>query len=112
MRSGCLMDKYSMYINGKWIGRGLEELVVHNPANGDRVGSVPFGGEAETTEAIDAAHEAFQTWSKQTPYERAGYLKKLNELIIDHVEELAQLMKIELGKPINERSEERRVGKE
>src|SRR5690625_2124917 len=104
------MDKYSMYINGKWIGRDLEELVVHNPANGDQVGSVTFGGEAETTEAIDAAHEAFQTWSQTTPYERAGYLKKLNELILDHVEELAQLMTIEMGKPINESRGEVKYG--
>src|SRR5690625_4221220 len=96
------MKKHAMYVNGQWVGRALEELVVHNPANGEQVGSVPFGGETETTEAIDAAHEAFQTWSQTTPYERAGYLKKLNELILDHVEELAQLMTIEMGKPINE----------
>src|SRR5690625_2213938 len=104
------MKKHGMYVNGQWVGRALEELVVHNPANGEQVGSVPFGGETETTEAIDAAHEAFQTWSQTTPYERAGYLKKLNELILDHVEELAQLMTIEMGKPIKESRGEVKYG--
>lgn len=104
------MKKHAMYVNGQWVGRDLEGLVVHNPANGEQVGSVPFGGETETTEAIDAAHEAFQTWSQTTPYERAGYLKKLNELILGHVEELAQLMTIEMGKPIKESRGEVKYG--
>lgn len=96
------MDKYLMHVNGDWVGRDLEELIVNNPANGERIGAVPFGGETETTEAIDAAHEAFQTWSQTTPYERAGYLKKLHELMLHHVDELAHMMTIEMGKPIHE----------
>lgn len=96
------MDNYSMYINGEWIGEQLEPLMIKNPANGEPIGTVPIGGEAETTEAIDAAYKAFQSWSKITAYERAGYLKKFHQLIIDNQEELAQIMTLEMGKPINE----------
>lgn len=91
-----------MYINGEWVGKDLEKLEVKNPANGKVVGSVPIGGEIETNQAIDSAHEAFQTWSQTTAYERAKYLKKLNDLILENQEELAQIMTIEMGKPIKE----------
>jgi succinate-semialdehyde dehydrogenase/glutarate-semialdehyde dehydrogenase len=96
------MRDFLMYINGEWVGKNLEKLEVKNPANGQVVGSVPIGGEIETNQAIDSAHEAFQTWSQTTAYERAKYLKKLNDLILENQEELAQVMTIEMGKPIKE----------
>jgi len=91
-----------MYINGEWIGDKLEKLNVVNPANGQIVGSVPIGGEEEANVAIDVAYDAFQSWSQTTAYERAVYLKKLYELMIEHRDELAQVMTMEMGKPINE----------
>lgn len=77
-------------------------MQVLNPANSKVVGSVPNGGEKETNEAIEAAHEAFKTWSKTTAYERAGYLEKLHALMLENQEELAQIMTLEMGKPIQE----------
>ena len=91
-----------MYINGEWIGKNYETRSVINPANQKEVGTVPNGGKEETTQAIDAAHEAFQTWSKTNAYERADYLEKFYELILEHEEDLAETMTIEMGKPINE----------
>jgi succinate-semialdehyde dehydrogenase / glutarate-semialdehyde dehydrogenase len=91
-----------MYINGEWIGKELEKLEVVNPANGQVVGTVPIGGVDEANQAIDSAHEAFQTWSQTTAYERATYLKRLNDLILKNQEELAQVMTLEMGKPIKE----------
>ena len=91
-----------MYINGEWIGKNYETRSVINPANQKEVGTVPSGGKEETTQAIDAAHEAFQTWSKTNAYERADYLEKFYELILEHEEDLAETMTIEMGKPINE----------
>lgn len=96
------MKHHLMYINGEWLGGNLEKLDVINPANGQIVGSVPIGGEEEANVAIDAAYDAFQTWSQTTAYERANYLKRLYELMIEHRDDLAQTMTMEMGKPINE----------
>lgn len=96
------MKHHLMYINGEWLGGDLEKLNVINPANGQIVGSVPIGGEEEANVAIDAAYDAFQTWSQTTAYERANYLKRLYELMIEHRDDLAQTMTMEMGKPINE----------
>src|SRR5690625_1675340 len=96
------MKKYNMLINGKWVGEGYETIDVTNPANDEVVGRVPYAGEKETNEAIDAAHHAFTSWSGLTAYERADYLKKLYQLMLDHQEELAEMMTLEMGKPIKE----------
>ncbi|SDQ20478.1 NAD-dependent succinate-semialdehyde dehydrogenase [Virgibacillus salinus] len=95
-------NNYLMNINGEWVGDSLSTLNVTNPANSDIIGTVPNGGEKEASQAISAAHEAYQSWSELTAYERAGYLKKLNQLMLDNLEEVAQVMTLEMGKPINE----------
>lgn len=96
------MREYLLHINGEWVGENLEKMEVVNPANGEVVGTVPRGGEAETEAAIEAAYSAFQSWSKLTAYERSAYLKKLYELMLENQEELAEIMTLEMGKPIKE----------
>src|SRR5690625_1872937 len=91
-----------MHINGSWTGKALETMEVTNPANNETVGAVPVGGEAEANQAIEAAHDAFGPWSRLTAYERTAYLKRFNDLILENQEELAQIMTLEMGKPINE----------
>lgn len=95
------MDKL-YYISGKWVGEDLEKVPVYNPATGEVIGSVPKGGSKEAKQAIDAAHEAFQDWSQRTAYERSNYLEKLFNLMHENEEELAELMALEMGKPMND----------
>src|SRR5690606_8980706 len=96
------MREYLLHINGEWVGENLEKMEVVNPANGEVVGTVPRGGDTETEAAIEAAYSAFQSWSKLTAYERSAYLKKLYELMLENQEELAEIMTLEMGKPIKE----------
>lgn len=91
-----------MYINGNWIGDELEPIVVNNPATGERVGTVPNAGRKETRQAIDAAYEAFPEWAKRTAYERADLLEKLYVRMLEATDELAEMMTLEMGKPLQE----------
>lgn len=91
-----------LYINGQWTGENLERINVNNPANGEVIGTVPNGGENEIRSAIKSAHEAFQRWSKTTAKVRSEYLKRFNELILNNVNELAELITLEMGKPLQE----------
>lgn len=91
-----------MHINGEAVGHNLPRIDVVNPANGLRVGSVPNGRKVEAKQAIDAAYEAFHSWSQLTAYERADYLNKLTTLIIDNKDELGKIMTLEMGKPITQ----------
>lgn len=93
---------YLMYINGENVGEALAKIDVLNPANGQRVGSVPNGGKDEAIRAIEAASDSLANWSQITAYERSAYLKKLNALLHEHKDELGKIMTLEMGKPITQ----------
>ena len=75
---------------------------VTNPATGALLGTVPDMGQAETRQAIEAAHAAFPAWAKKTAKERAQILRRLYELMMAHQDDLAILMTAEQGKPLAE----------
>jgi succinate-semialdehyde dehydrogenase/glutarate-semialdehyde dehydrogenase len=91
------------YIDGAWVdadGRGT--IAVENPANGERLGTVPKMGADETRRAIEAADRAWPAWRAKTAKERAVILRKWFELMMANQEDLAQLMTAEQGKPLTE----------
>jgi succinate-semialdehyde dehydrogenase/glutarate-semialdehyde dehydrogenase len=88
------------YVDGAWIGKGTD--AVENPATGELLAKVPHLGAEEAKAAIDAAHAAFPAWSKRTAKDRSALLKKWQELILAHKEDLALIMTSEQGKPLAE----------
>ncbi len=63
---------------------------------------MPNFGETETNRAIDAAVIGFRHWSRLTSHERANYLTRFYELIIEHAQDLAWILTSEQGKPLRE----------
>ena len=91
------------YINGEWVEANSKDTIsVNNPATLKEIGTVPKCGKEETTIAIDAANTAWPQWKSTSARERSNILRKWFDLIISNKEELAQIMTIEQGKPINE----------
>lgn len=95
------MKQWRMYINGEWVDTN-EKIDVLNPATKEVFASVPYGGAKEAEQAVDAAHEAFKTWSKKTAAERGTLLMKWYQLIDEAKEEIGELMTKEQGKPLKE----------
>lgn len=96
-----------MLIDGKWRDSyDGKTLLIKNPSTGETIGSVPKGGKSETFEAIEAAQRAFQNWAKLTANERAYFLLNLKRLMNENKRDLAQLMSLEMGKPILEAENE------
>ena len=92
--------KNQCLVNGKWIGTGVD--AVKNPATGALIAKVPHFGADETTQAIEAAGEAFKLWSKRLAKDRSIILRKWFDLMIEHKEDLALIMTSEQGKPLAE----------
>ena len=91
------------YIAGKWIGAdGGATLDVRNPANGEKLGTVPRMGVAETRRAIEAAGTAMPAWAKKTAKERAAILRRWFDLMMANQDDLAVIMTAEQGKPLAE----------
>ncbi len=90
-----------MYINGQWCEAvSGTKFSVTNPANGEIVGEVPNGGKPDVVTAIDAAAEAFKSWSKTTAYQRSALLYRAYNLMLEKKEHLAITMTTEQGKPL------------
>ncbi len=91
------------YINGAWTGADSGESIdVTNPATGEKLGTIPKMGGAETRRAIEAANAAFPKWRAKTAQERSTILRRWSELLLEHQEDLAVLMTAEQGKPLAE----------
>ena len=91
------------YINGEWIAADSGETIsVNNPATLEEIGTVPKCETIETKRAIEAANEAWPEWRAKSARQRSDILRKWFDLMIENKEELAQMMTIEQGKPINE----------
>ncbi|MGD8264980.1 MAG: NAD-dependent succinate-semialdehyde dehydrogenase [Chromatiales bacterium] len=96
LKTFCLID-------GEWSGADSgRTFAVHNPATGELIASVPECSETETRRAIEAAARAFPEWRSKTAKERSAILRNWFELIVEHTEDLAQLMTAEQGKPLAE----------
>ena len=90
-----------MAINGELVqsSTGLSDPVV-NPATGEVFDYVPHGSREDLDRAVDAAAEAFKTWSVTPFEERAACLLKFGELVDAKKEELAKALTMEQGKPL------------
>ncbi|NIZ01621.1 NAD-dependent succinate-semialdehyde dehydrogenase [Thalassospira lucentensis] len=91
------------YIDGRWCSAdNLQVIEVTNPFDGSFIGTVPNMGVFETRKAIATAKEAFPAWAGMLPQDRASALRRWHDLLIENKEDLALLMTLEQGKPINE----------
>ncbi len=103
--------KEANLIDGAWVGADSGETIdVTNPATGELVGTVPNCGDAETGRAIDAAAAAFDGLAGMALIERVGLLWKMHDALMDNQKSLAELLTIEMGKPLAEAMGEIGIG--
>jgi succinate-semialdehyde dehydrogenase/glutarate-semialdehyde dehydrogenase len=99
------------YVDGRWIDADNGKTMdVVNPANGKPIGTAPWFGAAETRRAIEAANRAWPAWRDKTAKERATILRRWNDLMLAHVDDLALILTSEQGKPLAESKGEVTIG--
>lgn len=91
------------YVDGHWTAsEAAESFEVTDPATGATVAFVAALDAQQTTRAIGAAARAFPAWRSLLPQERSRILRKWFELIVAAKDDLALLMTLEQGKPLQE----------
>lgn len=76
---------------------------VTDPATGEVVKEYPTATDEQVGAAIDAAADAFATWSKNsTVAERADLIRKVAQLHTERKDELAAIIQREMGKPLDQ----------
>lgn len=90
------------FIAGQWTPGPGALLAVTDPATGATITEVPDSGAAEARAALDAAHAAFPAWKKLPAKQRAQTIKRWNDLVLAHQDDLGKLISREQGKPLAE----------
>ncbi len=103
--------KNQAFIDGNWCdAKTGNSFVVENPATGEAIARCALAGETEAERAIQAADKALNGWQQLTAKERSVYLYRLHELLLEHQEDLAQILTAEQGKPLPEARAEIQYG--
>src|ERR1700728_3122246 len=91
-----------LFINGQWADAASgKTFETPNPATGETLARVAEGDAEDIDRAVRAARAAFNgPWSRMTPSERGRIIWRIGDLILEHVDELAQLETLDNGKPL------------
>lgn len=81
-------------------GTEVEEHIL-NPRTGATILDLAEASHVQIDAAVDAAVQAFVTWSQTTPAERSNYLLKIADAIEKEADGFAALEALNCGKPIN-----------
>ena len=86
-----------LLIGGEWI-QTAAGLNVINPASYGTLATIGDAGVTEGIQAVDAAHEAFHTWSLTPARVRAEILRKAFDIMVSEIDDCARLITLENGK--------------
>ncbi len=81
---------------------GEEGIAVTNPATGERIGFIPAGTPEDADAAVAAARGARGAWARLPAAERAGYVKEAARKMREYAKEIAELVTLENGKPLDD----------
>src|SRR3954470_20236744 len=91
------VQQRGLFLAGEWVETGEWDEVL-SPYSGEPVGRVARGTAEHTRAAIDAAERAMG--NPVPAHERAAILDRIGAALGDRVEEAAQIISAEAGKPI------------
>ena len=90
-------------INGEKVsGTSGHIFDIYNPASGNIIRQIEGASSEDTKKAIEISNAAFKGWSQVPPSKRAQIMFKYRELIIKHMDELAELISQEHGKTFSD----------
>jgi betaine-aldehyde dehydrogenase len=99
-----MTEKLQTLIAGRWRDASGPEYATEYPHDGSTVATLNAATVADVDEAVEAAEAARRepAWAGLKRHERAGILHRIAGGIRARAEELAQLQRLDNGKPINE----------
>ncbi|NOY58867.1 MAG: aldehyde dehydrogenase family protein, partial [Calditrichaeota bacterium] len=81
---------------------GRDYIISLNPSTGEELGRMKPLSRREIDEAIQCACDSFKEWRSISMKTRAGFLRKLSDIILEQKSEIAHLIATEQGKPVTE----------
>ncbi len=102
-----LYPNTQLFINGQWLdANNGKTLPVVNPATGKSIGNVAHANQHDLELALASAEKGFEVWRKFTAIERAKLMRKAAGILRERAGDIATILTLEQGKPLNEASAE------
>lgn len=94
---------YDHFIDGKWVAPSNGEYFDNiSPIDGKVFSRAARGNKEDIEKALDAAHKAFETWSRSSAVSRSNVLLKIADVMEANLELLARVETIDNGKALRE----------
>ncbi len=91
------------FIDGQWVNsESADTFDIINPSDQTKVGTMPNCSKKDTLKAIEAAKKSWIKWKKITGKDRSIFIRNWHNLILQNIDDLALIMTLENGKPIND----------
>lgn len=94
------MKRYTLLIGGRAVA-SARHAEIRNPSTGAIVGFMPLATPADLDAAVEAAATAFESWKLTSSAALSEACLAIAARIEAHAEELAHLLTLEQGKPLN-----------
>lgn len=105
------METAKNFVGGSLVDAWVrEEIDVPDPATGELLGRAPVSGPEDVDRAVRAAQEAYEEWSLEPVTQRARRMFRLQVLLEERIDELAEIATRENGKHVEESTAEIRRG--
>ncbi len=92
---------YRLTIGGESVEGAAGTYDIINPATEEVAGRAPEATVEQANAAVDAAADAFESWSRTSPQERAALLNRAADLIEEHRKEIIPVLQAETGATAN-----------
>lgn len=97
--------EFTLTIDGESV-IGANHFDVINPATEQVFAQCPAASPAQLEQAVAAARAAFPAWRDTPREQRNALIDKMGDAIEEHIEELAELLVMEQGKPLSNAREQ------
>ena len=90
------------YIDGTWVDGGAGRIDVFNPGTGEKLAEQSLADAGDVDRAVMAAQRVHLSGALADlrPVERGRMVQAMGRYLIDHIDEVAQVLTLEQGKPL------------
>jgi succinate-semialdehyde dehydrogenase/glutarate-semialdehyde dehydrogenase len=78
------------------------EIIAHDPSTGEQIGRVPLMDASEVAAAVNRCRMAQPAWARLSYRERARFILHARQIVLEQLEDIADLISRETGKPKSE----------
>ena len=93
---------YQNYVDGQFVAGGADRIVVDNPGTGAPLAEQASANAADIDAAVAAAWRCHESGvlSAMRPVERGRMVRAIGDYLLANIDDIAQLLTLEAGKPL------------